>query len=153
MAEEVRVLYLRDSAALYCGGLNYATDGSAGLDLRACMEEDCIAIQPGDRACVPAGICVEACVPGAAGFIYSRSGLGAVRGLCVAQGVGVVDPDYRGEIMVWLLNTSGECRTVQRGERIAQLIFQPVLRLVPLTATQLSATDRGAGGFGHTGRQ
>ncbi len=153
MSGELRVLYLRDSVALYCGGLGYATDESAGLDLRACMEEASIDIKPGERACVPAGICVEASAPGAAGFIYSRSGLGAVKGLCVAQGVGVVDPDYRGEIKVWLLNTSGELRTVQRGERIAQLVFQPVLRLIPQAAMQLSETGRGAGGFGHTGRQ
>ncbi|MBR4422819.1 MAG: dUTP diphosphatase [Mailhella sp.] len=153
MDGELRVLYLRDAAELYGGGPAYATPGSAGLDLRACMDADSLTIGPGERACVPAGICVEACVPGAAGFIYSRSGLGAVKGLCVAQGVGVVDADYRGEIMVWLLNTSKEQRTVLRGERVAQLVFQPVLRLAAVPAEGLSDTGRGSGGFGHTGRQ
>ena len=153
MDGELRVLYLRDAAELYGGGLAFATPGSAGLDLRACMDEDSLVIGPGERMCVPAGICVEPCVPGTAGFIYSRSGLGAVNGFCVAQGVGVVDADYRGEIMVWLLNTSREQRMVLRGERVAQLVFQPVLRLAPAAAEELSDTGRGSGGFGHTGRQ
>ena len=112
-----------------------------------------IEIAPGCRAPIPTGICIEPCAAGAAGFVYSRSGLGAVKGLAVAQGVGVIDPDYRGEITVWLLNTSAEARTVVRGERIAQLVFQPVLRLKPVAAAELSETRRGAGGFGHTGQQ
>ena len=128
----VHVRYLRDAATLYGDGLSYATSGSAGMDLRACW--------------------VEPQVPGVAGFIYSRSGLGAVKGLAVAQGVGVVDADYRGEVVVWLLNTSGEAVSVRRGERVAQLVFQPVCRLEPLAVETLSETGRGAGGFGHTGR-
>lgn len=148
----VFVRYLRDAAALYGGGLCYATPGSAGMDLRACFEEEELVVEAGARAAVPSGICVEPGVPDVAGFIYSRSGLGAVRGLTVAQGVGVVDADYRGEIVVWLLNTSGEALSVRRGERVAQLVFQPVCRLEPLAVEELSETGRGDGGFGHTGR-
>ena len=149
---KVRVLYLRDAAVLYGSGISYATAGSAGMDLRACFDEDEIIIRPGERAEVPSGVSVEPRVPGVAGFIYSRSGLGAVKGLVVAQGVGVVDADYRGEIVVWLLNTSDGPLSVRRGERVAQLVFQPVRRLEPQTAEVLSETTRGSGGFGHTGR-
>ena len=149
--DTVRVLYLRDAAEIYGGGPAYATAGSVGLDLRACFDEDSAVIGPGGRLPVPSGICIESCVADVAGFIYSRSGLGAVKGLAVAQGVGVIDPDYRGELTVWLLNTSASPITVCRGDRVAQLVFQPVRRLQPVTVGELSETARGGGGFGHTG--
>ncbi len=148
----VNVCYLGDAAALYGGGLCYATPESAGMDLRACFDENEVVVMPGGRVRVPSGVCVEPCVPGVAGFVYSRSGLGAVKGLTVAQGVGVIDADYRGEIVVWLLNTSDSPLTVRRGDRVAQLVFQPVCRLEPRTVESLSETTRGRGGFGHTGR-
>ena len=151
--EEVYILYLRDAEAVYGGGIAYATPDSAGMDLRACFEEESLTIAPGARAPVPSGICIEPRVPGVAGFIYSRSGLGAVKGLTVAQGVGVIDADYRGELVVWLLNTSEVPLTVARGDRVAQLVFQPVRRLEPKPAASLSDTERGSGGFGHTGRR
>ncbi len=88
---------------------------------------------------------------GVAGFVYSRSGLGTKDGLVVSQGVGVIDPDYRGEILVSLLNTSDQPRTVTRGQRIAQLVFQPIARALIVPEQSLSETSRGAGGFGHTG--
>lgn len=147
----VRIQYLRDAREIYGGGLTYATPGSAGLDLRACMDEDELCIAPGARAGVPAGVAVEPPDADSAAFVYSRSGLGAVKGLTVAQGVGVIDPDYRGEICVWLLNTSPEPICVRRGDRVAQLVFQPVRRPCPVAADSLSDTERGAGGFGHTG--
>lgn len=150
---QVNILYLRDAHTLYGGGLNFATPGSAGLDLRACLAEDELVIAPGERAGIPAGIAVEPLQPGVAGFVYSRSGLGAVKGLTVAQGVGVIDPDYRGELVTWLLNTSSAPITVKRGDRVAQLIFQPFARLEPAEARELSATERGTGGFGHTGEK
>ena len=125
---KVRIQYLRDSQAVYTAngaeGLRYATSGSVGLDL----------------------------TPGIAGFVYSRSGLGAMQGLTVAQGVGVIDPDYRGEITVVLLNTSGEERRLRRGDRIAQLVFQPALQVELEECETLGATGRGSGGFGHTGK-
>ena len=121
--------------------------------MRACLAEDELVIAPGERAGIPAGIAVEPLQPGVAGFVYSRSGLGAVKGLTVAQGVGVIDPDYRGELVTWLLNTSSAPITVKRGDRVAQLIFQPFARLEPAEARELSATERGTGGFGHTGEK
>ena len=129
----------------------YATEGSAGIDLRACMREEEITILPGDRFRFPTGIAVECTMPGVAGFVYSRSGLGTKDGLVVSQGVGVIDPDYRGEILVSLLNTSDQTRVVTRGQRIAQLVFQPIVRAVITPQDSLSDTARGAGGFGHTG--
>jgi dUTP pyrophosphatase len=129
-----------------------ATPGSAGLDLRAALDVPNLTIAPGARAAIPTGIAIEIGQPGVAGFVFSRSGLGAKHGLTVAQGVGVIDPDYRGEIMVWLLNTSSEPRTVANGERIAQLVLLPVFSPVIEVAEELGDTSRGAGGFGHTGR-
>ena len=140
----VRLAFVREGArSLYAGQLEPATAFSAGIDLRACLDEDCVRIPAGGRFCVPAGISVQPCEAGFAGFLYSRSGLGAREGLTVAQGVGVIDPDYTGEILVMLL---------KRGERMAQLVFQPFVRPVWQEVESLSATERGAGGFGHTGR-
>ncbi len=132
--------------------LEYATDCSAGLDLRACLDVERLEIPAGSRAAIPAGIAIEIRQPGVAGFVFSRSGLGTKEGLTVSQGVGVIDPDYRGQIIVSLLNTSGVARTVERGQRIAQLVFLPCFtaRLIPVD--ELGATERGAGGFGHTGK-
>jgi dUTP pyrophosphatase len=155
MKDPLRICYLRSSArTLYetQGGPAYATAFSAGLDLRACFEDEEIVIPAGDRVRVPSGIAVEAPGPDVAGFVYSRSGLGAVQGLTVAQGVGVIDPDYRGEIIVFLLNTAGEERRLRRGERMAQLVFQPIVRAEVEVAEKLDETARGAGAFGHTGR-
>ena len=149
----VNVRFFRNAAILYeAQGLAPSTPGSAGTDLRAClMEGDFLVIPAGERRPVPSGIAVEPTVPGVAGFVYSRSGLGAVKGLTVAQGVGVIDPDYRGEIIVFLLNTSKEDYTVKNGERIAQLVFHSCARPVFSPVDTLGETDRGAGGFGHTG--
>ncbi len=153
-SETTRVYYLRDSETLYQGGLAYASAFAAGMDLRACQLEEEVEIAPGERFLFPAGVIVETPCHLAA-FVYSRSGLGAHDGIIVAQGVGVIDPDYRGEIMVYLLNTSHTSRVIKRGERIAQLVFQPVIRVNPepvSSLTDLSVTARGAGGFGHTGK-
>ncbi len=156
----VRFVFLRDAAELYgAEGLAYATPGSVGLDLRACFEPaegettppGEVTVPAGGRLRVPAGVAIEPLSPGIAGFIFSRSGLGAVRGLTVAQGVGVIDPDYRGELAVVLLNTSGTPLCLRRGERVAQLVFMPALRVCPERAETLSDTTRGTGGFGHTG--
>ena len=149
----VNVFFFRNAADLYgADGLTPATKGAVGVDLRACLTQgDTLVIPAGERRPVPAGIAVEPLVPAVAAFIYSRSGLGAVKGITVAQGVGVIDPDYRGELIVFLLNTSAEAYTVRQGERIAQLIFQPCLRPHFTPVAVLGETDRGAGGFGHTG--
>ncbi|NCC25548.1 MAG: dUTP diphosphatase [Deltaproteobacteria bacterium] len=133
-------------------GPTAATPGSAGVDLRAWMEGEATVIVSGGRAAFPTGLAMEISRPGVAGFIFSRSGLGTKDGLVVSQGVGVVDPDYRGEIVVSLLNTSGEERVVRLGQRIAQMVFMPVFRPLFREVEALSETARGAGGFGHTGR-
>ena len=130
---------------------DYSTAGAAGLDLRACIDEEELVFAPGQRHAVPSGMAIEIRQPGLAGFVFSRSGLGATQGLTVSQGVGLIDPDYRGQIMVSLLNTSGEERRIRRGERIAQLVFLPIAQARLIPAEELSATHRGAGGFGHTG--
>jgi dUTP pyrophosphatase len=129
-----------------------ATEWSAGLDLRACIEEERLEIAPGQRAKIPTGLAMETEAPGVAGLVCSRSGLGAKEGLTVAQGVGLIDPDYRGEIIVWLLNTSEAPLSVERGQRIAQLVLIPVLHPVVRICAELEKTERGAGGFGHTGK-
>lgn len=149
----INVFFFRNAASIYgARGLAPSTAESAGTDLRACLTEgESLLIPAGERRPVPSGIAVEPTTPGIAGFVYSRSGLGAVKGLTVAQGVGVIDPDYRGEITVFLLNTGKEDYTVQNGERIAQLVFQPFARPRFNPVSTLGATDRGAGGFGHTG--
>ena len=129
-----------------------ATSQSAGMDLRACLEVAEAVIPAGGRLKVCTGISVQPRAAGIAGFVYSRSGLGARDGITVAQGVGIIDPDYTGEILVFLLNTSGHERRIQNGERVAQLIFQPYVRPRWREVSELSATERGSGGFGHTGR-
>lgn len=131
--------------------LRGATSGSCGLDLKACLSEESKSLAPGDRAAVPSGLAIDIRQPGIAGFVFSRSGLGTKQGLVVSQGVGVIDPDYRGEIIVSILNTSPEERVITRGQRIAQLIFLPYFPAAFTLVDDLSATLRGAGGFGHTG--
>lgn len=150
----VKLCYLRaESRTLYgdCG-LHYATPSSAGMDLRACFAAEALVIPAGGRELVPTGIAIQPCAEGIAGFVYSRSGLGAKQGLTVAQGVGLIDPDYTGEIMVMLLNTSPHEREIRRGERMAQLVFQPYFRAAIQTVPALNPTERGSGGFGHTGK-
>lgn len=147
----VRVEFVSPEArSLYGEGLHPATICSVGVDLRACLDEDAWFLAPGERRPVPSGVRVQPRMPGVAAFLYSRSGLGARDGLVVAQGVGVIDPDYTGEIIIMLLNTSSEARCIRRGDRVAQLVFQPIV--MPLWEEgPLTETDRGAGGFGHTG--
>lgn len=127
-----------------------STAGSAGLDLAACIEEP-VCIQPGERALIPSGIAVGL-LENTVGLVFARSGLSVKKGIALANGVGVIDSDYTGEILVGLLNTSNEGYTVMPGERIAQLVVMPVLPLPVQEVEELKATERGAGGFGSTGR-
>lgn len=156
----VKIHYLRESKALYGEeGIAPATSHSCGIDLRACFAEEktCsegkISIEAGERYPIPTGIALEICEPNIAGFLYSRSGLGAKTGLTVAQGVGVIDPDYRGEIIAFMLNTSKQAICVEKGERIAQLVFQPYVPVSFEESEELSQTERGSGGYGHTGKK
>ncbi|WP_320169903.1 dUTP diphosphatase [Maridesulfovibrio sp.] len=147
---EVKIKFLNETARK--GGMDYATPFSAGVDLRACIDVDFIELAPGERYTFPGGIAIEITTPGIAGFVFSRSGLGTKDGLTVSQGVGVIDPDYRGEIKISLLNTSGQKRRIERGQRIAQLVFMPYCHAALIPSEELSDTQRGAGGFGHTGK-
>lgn len=142
----IRVKILRKNAKLP----TYGSVEAAGADLYACLEEELV-IQPGKTAFVPTGIAMEVPV-GCAGLIYARSGLACKRGLAPANKVGVVDSDYRGEIMVALHNHGLEVQTVAHGERVAQMIITPVITPAYEVAEELSDTGRGQGGFGSTGK-
>lgn len=128
----------------------YGTEFSAGADLYACLEET-VTIAPGETKAIPTGIAMEIPI-GCAGLVYARSGLGVKRGLAPANKVGVIDSDYRGEIMVMLFNHGRDTQQVQHGERVAQILITPVLTPAYQEAEELSDTKRGAGGFGSTGK-
>lgn len=142
----IRVKKLHPNAVLP----TYGSAEAAGADLYACLESE-VTIQPGEVFWVPTGIALE--VPkGCAGLVYARSSMGAKRGLAPANKVGVVDSDYRGEIRVVLLNHSNQPQTLQPGERVAQFVITPVLQPAYEEVDELTDTDRGAGGFGSTGK-
>lgn len=126
-----------------------ATEGSAGYDLCACIENDVI-LKPREIKIIPTGISVMA-EKDTAVMIYARSGLSTKHGISLANGVGVVDSDYRGEIGVALINNGAEDFTVENGMRIAQMVITPVLTPDLMVSDELSETERGKGGFGSTG--
>ena len=128
----------------------YGSAEAAGADLYACLEET-VTVEPGQSAFIPTGIALE--VPfGCAGLIYARSGLACKRGLAPANKVGVIDSDYRGQVVVVLHNHGQAPQTIENGERIAQLVITPVLTPAYEEVEELTTSDRGAGGFGSTGR-
>ena len=129
----------------------YATEGSAGMDLCAAIDEP-ILLKKGELALIPTGIAIEIPDNLSAAFIYARSGLGIKHGICLSNGVGVIDSDYRGEIKVGLINLGPKDYEIQPGERIAQMVFSPVLRAQMTEKEELSQTKRGSGGFGSTGK-
>ncbi len=129
----------------------YGSAQAAGADLHACLDAP-VTLEPGQTVLIPTGLSI-AIPEGFAGLIYARSGLSVRRGLAPANKVGVIDPDYRGEWMVPLHNHSGVPQTVEDGERIAQLLITPVLTAQFLEDEDLGDTERGAGGFGSTGRK
>lgn len=127
----------------------YGTEFAAGADLYACIDES-IAIAPGKTEFIKTGLALE--IPlGYAGLIYARSGLACRQGLAPANKVGVIDADYRGEIIVALHNHSSETKTVESGDRIAQLVITPFLTANFMEVSELDDTKRGDGGFGSTG--
>jgi len=145
MNNTVKVKKLDDRAVMPKRGSEFA----AGADLYAVCDGELV-IAPGQTVLVHTGLALE--IPaGWAGLIYARSGLATKSGLAPANKVGVVDSDYRGEVMVALHNHSGESRTIATGERVAQLVITPYLPAVFEEADELSDTQRGAGGFGSTG--
>ncbi len=128
---------------------SYATPGSAGLDLAAALET-ALVLAPGERALVPTGIAL-ALPRGHEGQVRPRSGLAVKHGLTVLNAPGTIDEDYRGEVKVALVNHGREPVRIEPGMRIAQLVVAPVTRVDPVEVRSLDETDRGAGGFGHTG--
>ena len=147
MKFDLRIKKLRDNAQMPTYGSEYA----AGADMYAAIDE-AVTIQPNETKFIPTGLAFE--IPeGYAGFIYARSGLACKKGLAPANKVGVVDADYRGEVMVALHNHGKEAQTVEAGERIAQMIIAPFVAVNYIFSDELDDTVRGAGGFGSTGRK
>ncbi|MEY4120756.1 MAG: hypothetical protein RLZZ472_1147 [Pseudomonadota bacterium] len=129
----------------------YATSGSAGLDLRACLDE-AIVIEPGQTVLVPTGLSIFLDDPGYAALILPRSGLGHKHGIVLGNLVGLIDSDYQGQLMVSTWNRGQTAFKLEPMERLAQLVIVPVAQVEWVEVTEFSASDRGAGGFGSTGR-
>ena len=127
----------------------YGSADAAGADLYACIDE-AVTIQPSQTVLIPTGLSMEI-EQGFAGFIYARSGLACKRGLAPANKVGVIDSDYRGQVMVSLHNHTDRPQTVEPGERVAQMVFAPVYQAQFCEVDALQDTERGTGGFGSTG--
>ncbi len=130
---------------------HYATDGSAGLDLRACIEAP-LTLTPGATELIPTGMAIHIGDPAVAAVILPRSGLGHKHGIVLGNLVGLIDSDYQGPLMVSCWNRSTDAFSVEPGERIAQLVFVPVLRPQLERVESFAPSARGAGGFGHSGR-
>jgi dUTP pyrophosphatase len=146
---EVRVRRLPHAAGLPLPAR--ASAGSAGYDLRAAVEADLV-LSPGQRTLVPTGLVLEI-PPGWEGQVRPRSGLALDAGVTLANAPGTIDSDYRGEVAVILVNLGSGHHTVHRGDRVAQLVFAPVGAPVLVEAEELSGSERGAGGFGSSGRR
>ena len=129
----------------------FATPGSAAMDLRACIDAP-VTIPAGGRTVIPTGLAMALPSADYVALVFARSGLGIKKGVCLSNGVGVIDSDYRGEIAVGLANLSAEDYTVMPGDRIAQLMVVPVVQPTVTLAEELDETGRGVGGFGSTGR-
>lgn len=130
----------------------YATTGSAGLDLRALIEQP-LTVEAGQTVLIPTGISVYIADPNLAAVILPRSGLGHKNGIVLGNLVGLIDSDYQGPLMVSLWNRSDKPFTIDVGDRIAQLVFVPVVQAQFNIVEEFTATDRGEGGFGHSGKQ
>lgn len=147
MQYDVRIKKLRENAIVP----TYGTEFAAGADLYAAVEE-AVEIAPGETKMIPTGLAFE--IPaGFAGFVYARSGLASKRGLAPANKVGVIDSDYRGEVMTALHNHGKENQTIEPGERIAQMVIAPYITANFILSDSLDDTERGEGGFGSTGRK
>ena len=129
----------------------FATAGAACMDLCACIDAP-VTLEAGARALIPTGIAIALPSADYVALVFARSGLGIKQGVCLSNGVGVIDSDYRGEIGVGLVNLGQSAYTVQPGDRIAQLMVTPVVQPTVAQVSELDDTDRGAGGFGSTGR-
>lgn len=146
MTANVAIRLLREGAQMP----TYGSAEAAGADLYACLEQE-VTIAPGETVMIPTGVAMELPV-GLVGLIYARSGLATKRGLAPANKVGVIDSDYRGELLVSLHNHGAVAQTVAHGERVAQLVIAPYVTAQFEVTDTLSDTARGAGGFGSTGK-
>jgi dUTP pyrophosphatase len=129
----------------------YATEGSAGLDLRACLDAPLV-LAPGRTELVPTGLAIHLDDPGLAAVLLPRSGLGHKHGIVLGNLVGLIDSDYQGQVMASVWNRGGASFTVEPGERIAQLVVVPVVQVRLEVVDEFTASERGAGGFGSSGR-
>lgn len=130
----------------------YATDGSAGLDLRACVEQS-MQLNPGETKLIPTGVSIHIGDPGLAAVILPRSGLGHKHGIVLGNLVGLIDSDYQGPLMVSAWNRGQQEFQIDPGDRIAQLVFVPIVQATFEVVTDFAQSQRGEGGFGHTGTQ
>lgn len=130
---------------------HYATPGSAGLDLRACLDGP-VTLDPGETRLIPTGLAMHLDDPGYAAMILPRSGLGHKHGVVLGNLVGLIDSDYQGQLMVSIWNRSQEAFTIQPFERVAQMVIVPVVQASFRVVDEFAASDRGAGGFGSTGK-
>ena len=129
----------------------YATDGSAGMDLRACLEKP-VTLQPGDPFLIPTGIAIHIDDPSLCAVLLPRSGLGHKHGIVLGNLVGLIDSDYQGQLFISCWNRGRESFTIEIGERIAQMVLVPVARVDFEVVQEFTESHRGSGGFGHTGR-
>ena len=129
---------------------HYATDGSAGLDMRACIDEP-IAVEPGATELIPTGLAIHISDPGLAAVLLPRSGLGHKHGLVLGNLTGLIDSDYQGQVYISCWNRSSQRYEVQPGERIAQMVFVPVEQVRFEVVEEFDESKRGDGGFGHSG--
>lgn len=130
----------------------YATIGSAGLDLRACLEEPLV-LRPGQTELIPTGMAIHICDPGYAAMLLPRSGLGHKHGIVLGNLVGLIDSDYQGQLFVSCWNRGNESFSIEPGDRISQMIVVPVIQVALEQVEAFDVSDRGAGGFGHTGKE
>ena len=128
----------------------HATEGSAGMDLRACIDET-ITLNPGDTELIPTGVAIHIADPGLAATILPRSGLGHKHGIVLGNLVGLIDSDYQGQLFVSCWNRGDKTFSIEVGDRIAQLVFVPVVQCDFDVVDEFDASDRGEGGFGHSG--
>jgi len=131
---------------------SYATDGSAGMDLRACLDEP-ITIEPDQTILIPTGLAIHIADPGIAATILPRSGLGHKHGLVLGNLVGLIDSDYQGQLFISCWNRSQTPYTIEIGDRIAQLVFLPIVQVSLNPVDSFDNSDRGSGGFGHSGKK
>jgi len=130
---------------------HYATDGSAGMDMRACIDEP-ITVAPGETVLVPTGLAIHVVDPSLAAVLLPRSGLGHKHGLVLGNLTGLIDSDYQGQVFISCWNRGSKSYEVQPAERIAQMVFVPVEQVELRVVKEFAASERGAGGFGHSGK-